>query len=257
MPGRDWPEAFASADCSLSVVTAHSYLRCWSSASRPVLLACDDGSDYVVKSSHAGRVIVNDHVVAQVGLLTGAPVGQPVVVQVPAELIAAQAEMAHMTPGPAHGTLLIRHCTEREGPAHLDGNRQRFASLAVLFGLMAAGDDQFIYQNSQPHLVFSVDHGHFFPGGPDWTEATLTGAPDPEVNQALHGHCNFGDDELAEAADPLSAVTDGAIAQIVGCIPPPWGVSLPESVALADYLADRRDKLRQQLVATGPGEQND
>jgi hypothetical protein len=54
-------------------------------------------------------------------------------------------------------------------------NRPRFAALAVLYGWIPAGDAQLIYRQTVSHLVYSVDHGHFFPGGPNWTLAGLSG----------------------------------------------------------------------------------
>ena len=47
--------------------------------------------------------------------------------------------------------------------------KNRCALLAVMYGWFQAGDNQLLYRKTPPELVFSVDHGHFFPGGPEWT----------------------------------------------------------------------------------------
>ena len=94
----------------------------------------------------------------------------------PQELIDAQPEMRHMPAGISHGSQLVPNCSEREAYRYVDiaENRERFAKLAVLYGWMSAGDHQFIYRHDPPNLVHSVDHGHFFPGGPNWQVVQLT-----------------------------------------------------------------------------------
>ncbi len=116
-----------------------------------------------MKSMDAGRMIVTDHIVGRLGHAVSAAVGAPTLVDVPADLIAAEAQMAHMTAGVAHGSRWIPDCSQG-GIEHVvvPENRDRFARLALLYGWVVAADRQFIYQNQDPRLVHSVDHGHFF-----------------------------------------------------------------------------------------------
>src|SRR2546422_862159 len=84
----------------VAAISAHTYRRKFPTASQPVLLACGDtNSEYVVKGRQNGRMIVNDHVVAKLGALIAAPVPPNAFIDVPHELITAQAEMSHMPPG--------------------------------------------------------------------------------------------------------------------------------------------------------------
>jgi hypothetical protein len=146
-------------------ITAHTYLKRWETSSKPVLLRCDDGNDHVVKGANTGRMLVNDRIVAKLGTLMGAPVPTPEIVHVPPALIAAEPRIAHITPGPAHGSRLIDNC--RDGGIEVTSeNQDRFAQLAILFGLATAQDHQFLYADASPHEVYSADHGHFFPQGP-------------------------------------------------------------------------------------------
>ena len=186
-----------------SSVTALTYLRRWTTASQPVLLSCDDGRDYVVKGSQAGRMTVNDQIVARLGLAMGAPVSRVALIDVLPELIAAQPEMSHVRPGLAHGCEFIPDCTEREGLMHWDqgDNHRRFSLLSVLYGWVAANDHQYIYSNAPPNVVYSVDHGHFFPSGPDWSIATLRAAPAPSPDATI---VSAGGLTSAELADALS-----------------------------------------------------
>ena len=230
-------------------VRATTFRRFWGSSSRPVLLLCDDKNEYVVKGSQAGRMIFNDHVVAWLGNALGAPTGVPRVVDVPAALINIEPQMAHMAAGLAHGTHWVPDCTDARPLEHtaLAENRSRFAALSVLYGWVGAGDNQFIYKTTAPNLVMSVDHGHFFPGGPGWTIALLAGAPPAALEPAIAGTCNFTPDELTPVRGRLQNISDGLIGAIVGRPPVAWNVSRDERIALADYLATRRDHLVHTL----------
>jgi hypothetical protein len=231
---------------------ATTFLKTWESASRPVLLRCSDGKDYVVKGKQSGRMIVNDHVVGRLGAELGAPVGYVAVVDVPDTLIKAEPNLQHMTPGLSHATLLIPRVGERESILHVNvpENRPRFALLAILYGWVSAADHQFLYENQPPHLVHSVDHGHFFPGGPDWTTASLRGAGDPALDPTVAGACAFIAEEIATAAGALAPLPDQVVVEVVAAPPEEWGLTLEERVALAAYLAARRDRLVEVLRET-------
>jgi hypothetical protein len=230
-------------------VRAHTFRRDWTSYSHPVLLLCDDNQEYVVKGSQVGRAIFNDHVIAWLGKALGAPIGIPRIIDVPAGLIALEPKMAHMTAGLAHGTHWEPGCTDASPVQHeqLPENRIRFAALAVLYGWVLAGNEQFIYKTTAPQLVVSVDHGHFFPNGPDWTTASLAGEPPPQLNQLIAGACNFTQAELAPVVARLRTIGDAHIAAIVGRPPAAWNVPRDERIALAEYLATRRDHLVHTL----------
>ena len=231
-------------------VTAHTFLQVWPSFSKPVALLCDDGQKYVVKALQAsriemGRVLVNDQVVARLGALVSAPVPHVALVNVPAELLAAQPEMAHMSPGIAHGSQLIENVTERAGLVHTNvpENRGRFARLSVLYGWTAAADHQFVYQKTDPHLVHSVDHGHFFGNGPTWTEATLLGCPAAQLDATIGPACNLTAEERDEALRELTTFASPEIACAVALPPDSWGITMAERLALVEFLVRRRDQL--------------
>lgn len=248
--GNEWREVIADAAARRPApVRAVTYLDQWPTYSRPVLLGCDNGRDYVVKGCQCGRVIVTDHVVGQLGLTLGAPVGVVVTVDVPMELIVLQPEMQHMTAGPGHGSGFLEHVSGREGIMHVDvpDNRSRFVRLAALYGWVIADDHQFIYENGPPPLVHSVDHGHFFSGGINWTEATLTSAPGPDLDSILCASCSFTSAERAEACDALQSIEDVQIAEVVAGPPDSWPVTDDERIALAQYLSVRRDDLVAKL----------
>lgn len=228
---------------------AQTFLKSLQGVSKGVLLACSDGRDYAVKGRQNGRALVNDRLVNLLGQLLGAPVGLPALIDLTPSFKGIEPRVAHIPPGISHGLLWVPNCSEREALLHTDEpeNRSRFALLAVLYGWMHARDHQFIYENSPPHRVHSVDHGHFFNGGPNWTEATLLAAPAPQLDQQLVAACNFTDVEVAAAAASLQAFTDDQIVEALGKIPVDWGLSMQETVVLGLYLCERREQLSKLL----------
>jgi len=216
--------------------------------SKPVIFHCSDGEDYYVKAKVVGRAVdtlqamISDHVVANLGKILGAPVATPRLVEVTKEIITKYPDAEHMVPGVAHGTLAISRCSERENIKHIDANRDRFALLAALFGWVHAGDHQFIYKNAPPHLVFSVDHGHFFPGGVNRTSLKFEENCNPEIDLHLSQQVKFNDEEIKKAISNLESITDSDIAQAVSSLPDDW-ITMDERIEMADYLAKRRDAM--------------
>jgi len=230
-------------------VQAHTYLEKWASFSRPCAVKCSDGEVYVVKGRQVGRAIVTEQVVARLGAKMGAPVGCVTLVDVPQALIDIEPEMQHLPSGLAHGSLKIPDCTDRLGIqyAQVTQNRSRFARLAVLYGWVhVQHDQQVIYPKFSPFLVYSVDHGHFFPGGPNWISHGLRTAPAPSMDPWFDRDCLFSKEERREALEQLNDVSDEDIAQAVAAPPDDWVFPMADRVELAKYLSERRDSLLAQ-----------
>jgi hypothetical protein len=236
-----WRIAHAQGRASEVVAQTYRGMK-WASASQPRLLSCDDGRDYVVKGRQLGRVVVNEHVVGRLGAALGAPVGRVVLVHVPLALISLEPELAHMPPGVAHGSEWVSGCSDRLWIDHIDepANRPRFASLAVLYGWIPAGDQQLIYSNAAPHVVYSVDHGHYVPGGPNWTVAQLQGAGLPVLHPDLATGCNLDRTDVLDALTRLRGIDDQQIADVIAGPPNEWGFTTDERVETAMYLAHVR-----------------
>ena len=97
-------------------------------------------------------------------------------------LTKAEPGLSHFVPGYVHASKREIDCTDRDAFRYYDepDNRSRFAALSVLYTWTGATDHQFIYKKQMPHLVFSVDHGHFFlhclDGGITWQRRTSDAA---------------------------------------------------------------------------------
>jgi hypothetical protein len=90
-----------------------------------------------------------------------------------------------------------------------------------------------------------VDHGAFFAGGTDWSVESLAVTEDrvatPDEWVAVQSL--VGGAALNAAIERVGEVEDDRIAEAVAAPPDAWGVTLDERVALARYLARRRDEL--------------
>lgn len=212
---------------------------------KPYLFLCRDGREYVVKGSHNGRLIVNDHIVSRLGMALGAPVATVGLVNLPAQLIIMTPELYYFPPGVCHGSVWVDGCGPRDTirHVHIGENRRLFAYLAILYGWTGASDRQVIYRHSDDHAVLSVDHGEFFPDEGEWTIESLQSTgyahPDPDMLEK----CQLRPADLQMPLAQLERLSEKSIAQAVAAPPDEWGCSIDERVALASYLERRRSEL--------------
>jgi len=250
-------------------VVAKDFIHVYESDdSRPVEVKCDDEETYVVKclwsdaavrpkevkwrdsrsDEEQGRRMFNDQVCGRLGALMGAAVPTVGLVDITQELIDAnKVGMGHLKPSVAHASRRIPDVIGKlRGFEHADKgeNRQRYLGLAIFFGLIHVGDMQFIRGKHPPHTVYSCDHGHCFPNGPMWTQASLTG----------HAQAAVADTNILTALKPkpgeldgprqrLAAVTREQIAAAIAAAPDSWKVPLDDRVALAKFVFRRQGEL--------------
>ena len=246
----DWAALIAEA--STGRVVARRALRHEGgipTATQPQKYACDDASLYLVKfceNGHGnGHGIFAEEVVALAGRLIGAPVPQVDLVHVSNELIAGLSLPFVPGEGAHHGSAWADGYSDRNGVAYVDENRERFGALDVLYAwLFCNGDQQYIYRNAAPHEVLSVDHSTFFPGGPQWSEASLQSPPGVARDPVLAA-IDLQPEHRAAALAKLGAVSPTDIARVVARPPDEWGVSEGERVALAEYIAKRQNETIQ------------
>jgi len=226
--------------------------KVWKSATRPFLARGEDKQEYIVKARHADRSIerqmFNDQIVARLGVIMNAPVGKPSLVEISTELIELSPQYSYILSGIAHGTEFIKDCSDdRELFNHIKvpENRERFALLCVLYSWVYARDHQFIYSKTKPNLVYSVDHGHFFIGGPDWTVERLTQEHhDLEIDSILLKNCKLTEQELKPALIACEAVTENDILNVVASPPCEWNITMDDRMALVEYLTSRQKKIK-------------
>jgi hypothetical protein len=232
----------------IDIIEARTYLKAWRTKSNPVLLKCEDGKTYVVKGKQAGRQIINDQIVARLGLEINAPVGNPKIINISQELIDIEPNLTGFGAGTAHGTEFIPNCIDQwiliatSEPE----NRIRLVTLALLFGWTHANDHQFIFHKIPPRLIYSVDHGHFFPNPPEWKTKDLE-QDSPATLDSYFDHCNFTEDELKKVYNILKNITEQTIAQVVAFPREDWGITFKERLGMINYLTKRQRELQNHL----------
>lgn len=226
----------------------------WDTDSKPAILVDAFRQEYVVKAlqighSHIHRVIVSEQIVGHIGIQIGAAVGVPVLIHVPQSLIDMNPSLQEpysFRPGTAHGSVRLPDCTDRGNFGQFESpeNRFRSAMLAVLYGLLGCfADHQVIYEKQPPNRVYSVDHGHFFSGGPLWTTDTLRDTPLVEVDATITQQCGLTEQDIMTARCSLQALQNKHIAYAIAMPPDEWQFPITERGEMAYYIANRRDQL--------------
>lgn len=236
-------------------IIATTIRKGWKSSAKPVLVRGIDGNEYVVKGKQAGRQIINDRVVAKLGQAMQSPVGEPYLIEISQDLLDINPEFDYLATGIAHGTRFIPNCSD-DRELFLDDdklkNLPRFASLAILYGWMYASDHQFIYAKHSPRLVYSVDHGNFFVGSPDWTIQSLcrkfpNAKPQPDRLIVSKYKLDTVDSLAFEVCGLQEKISEQTIVQAVGSVPDEWGITIDERLALVQYLIQRQHDLLANL----------
>lgn len=232
----------------IEIIEARTYLKGWRTKSNPVLLKCEDGKQYVVKGRQADRQRINDQIVARLGLIINAPVGNPKIINVSQDLIDIEPNLKNFGIGTAHGTEFIPNCFDQWSliATSEPENRIRLVTLALLYGWTHANDHQFIFRKLPPRIIYSVDHGHFFPNPPNWKIEHLE-QDSPATLDTYFDCCNFVHAELEKIYDILKDVTDNMIIEVVASPREEWGITITERLGMINYLINRKKELENHL----------
>jgi hypothetical protein len=253
----NWEPLIASALATPPpVIQAMTFLRSFPySASCAVQVTGHDGKNYVVKGNLAGRQAINDQVVGRLAQSIGAPTGRTALVHISQALIDLSPQLQDVQgrgpflAGDWHASEVIENVSDdREAFlfTRIPENRSRFSELALLYGWVFVNmDHQFLYSNADPRIVFSVDHGHFFPFGPTWNAADLQGFTAGAVpDETIASACALGPTDLKHALPLLSGLNLQTELPFAVASPRDlWGISMNERVALADYLERRHGEI--------------
>jgi len=236
---------------------ATTFIQSLSGVSKAVQVEANNGKLYRVKGVRTSggrrheRMMCNDHIAGQLGHQMGAPVPSVQLMEVPDVLVQSEPGMSHLEAGPGHSMRWVPNVSGKERNIEYcseGDNRSRWASIALFFGWFGAErDEQFFYDTQSPRLVHSFDHGHFFPGGPKWTESDLSGADPPVPHSTVKSGCNLQARELSQVAESLAAIEDQDIARAVAEPLPAWGIDMSDRLAVASFLRARRDHLIQNF----------
>lgn len=250
---KQQPQFLGEIGVKPKIVNAQTFVKKWGSFSSPVAVICDDGLTYVAKGMQIGRAIFNEYCVARLGKKLGAPIPNSVLVNFSSELISISPELQHMPVGLAHGLEFKDGYSDKVGGVqYQDGiNLEAYKVLAVLYGWVLCGDRQFIFELQPPYGLLSVDHGHFFPNGPNWTVEALKQVGAAVFENDIMINCKLNIDDLAPVCGALAAITEPQIIEAVGGCPAEWQITQEELCVVADYLLDRRLQLLKLVGIMG------
>ncbi|MES2461812.1 MAG: HipA family kinase [Armatimonadota bacterium] len=228
-------------------------------STKPFLAKCSNGNEYWIKAfGHDTdpwhkRSLVTDQIAGRLGCAMGAPVARVGLIEITDAFLHPDVnpELNDLVTGVYHASENIKNCYD--GQFHIEAEtpaaRSRVATLSLFYGLLVADDHQYLYESEPPHLVHSVDHGYFFPGGVSWNCQSLANCAFPALpDQRIMDECSFSRSELQFAGRGLRDVSDNSIAFAVSCPPPEWGISMDERVALAMFLSSRRKAMLRYLL---------
>jgi hypothetical protein len=242
-----WKALLAHSEKPEITIHVETFAERYHSASNPARVTCNDQRHYVLKGPQSGQpqqswTAFNEQTIASLGQWLDAPIPPIEIVRLTGELRAAESNLQHFIAGPLHASEYKANTSGRMElqHAHAPENRSRAAALVVLYTWTNASDHQVIYELDPPNLMWSVDHGHFFVGDPNWTAERLRAVPLVAGLDQFFQPLGLRPDELGPAFSLLEAASDEAIAQAVARPPDEWGVTIDERVALCVFLSTRR-----------------
>jgi hypothetical protein len=215
-----------------------------SGSSGTFLVLADDRRRYWCKPENNGqspRVPINEQIVGRLGKLLGVGVCEVSLMKIPPALATWEFRPGRTcVEGYCHASLALENATEHRDLSFQgdDDNARRLSGLSVLADWCWAQDHQWLTAHTEDRRCYSHDHGHYFPGGPDWTIERLRSTPSSASTgrniPLLHK------EEALAIGGRLDALPDHDIVRALGGLPSAWQVTEQELAAMARFLLDRR-----------------
>lgn len=90
--------------------------------------------------------------------------------------------------------------------------------VCALYDWCWGADDQWLYCETDDRKLYSHDHGHFLPGGPDWSEATLLAQVD-QPHPAHYPTADVDSDELKALSEKLETPLRASLVDLLMRVP--------------------------------------
>jgi len=105
---------------------------------------------------------------------------------------------------------------------------------------------QWLYDLTDDRKTYSHDHGHFLPGGPEWTIESLQEKVDDshEIDSRARG---LDENELVKIAELLDNIERDTLREILQAIPESWNIEAGELEAVGWFLEKRSSGVAQRL----------
>jgi len=240
-------------ECQLTI-GAITNDRAREGGSQPFQVMASDGQLYWLKSPdnpQGPRVPVTEQVIARCGLLIGAPVCKMALVRIPPELNGHRlATGRQLCAGIAHGStdLATAIYGRAAGPEHRDkdNNAERHAYIFALYDWCWGSDCQWLYDSATDMMTYSHDHGHYLPGGPNWSRDTLCSSVDEE-HELTTPFGGLNPQTLLQAAEKIQSVRQLDLVSVIGLIPASWPITDQDLEVLGFFLDRRREPVAARL----------
>lgn len=221
-------------------------------------VGADDNEEYWIKTLEGVEPsqqpsLALEQVIARVGLVLGASVVQPYLVQIPVGMkLPTMSNGRVAQPGIAHATRSYAACFEEKTPPGRrteDDNKRRQVGIYALIDLARGADFQYLYDSQNNNAIVSHDHGLY---------ACCTGTMEVAAmiaNVAVPvpppGGDTLGLDaaEVIRVADRLGALAQSEIGDILNLVPSTWPVSDDQLGTLGWFLHQRAGGVASRLRA--------
>jgi hypothetical protein len=188
------------------------------------------------------RVTVTETIIGRVGQLIGAPICETSVVAIPNDISGWEFRPGHaLEPGFAHGSRAVSGVQEASRLLYVDrdDNAVRHAGVFALYDWCFGSDPQWLYAEPEERRLYSHDHGHYLPNGPNWSIDTLRAHVD-EVHRGPWPTGGLDSEELRRLAGALRGLTRSDIAEAVSGIPISWTVTADSELETVGWFLERR-----------------
>jgi hypothetical protein len=160
-----------------------------------------------------------------------------------------------LLPGIAHASRAVDSATETHALENRDkdDNSRHHAEVIAIYDWCWGSDPQWLTAQAEDQRCYSHDHGHYFPGGPNWKADELIRRLDT-ANPYPYMGAPFERTLLDEISGRLEGVTHSSLVALLSSIPTSWPVSDEELETIGYFLECRAPNVARRLRERSEGQ---
>lgn len=200
---------------------------------------------------HSPRVPTNEQIVGRAARLIGGPGCEIKTIAISADCSGWEFRPGRaLEAGIAHACSAVPDCSETRALAHRgeDENSTRHAMIFALYDWCWGSDPQWLVAQTEEQRYYSHDHGHYFPGGPNWTVGSLMQYVD-QPNEFADSFAGISTNAVRSIAEALESLTKESLACVLAGIPSSWPVTDEELECIGFFLQRRAPRVASRLRA--------
>lgn len=217
------------------------------------LARASDGQRWWVKPQNnlqGPKVIVTEYLVGSLGALIGAPTCEVAIIRIPEEIAGWEFRApATLEVGLAHASRHVQDTDLVHSLEHRqqDDNSRRHAGVFALYDWCWGSDDQWLYCHTEDHKLYSHDHGMYLPGGPNWSEDTLTSNQVDDPHVPNYSKSGLDPTAISDIAAQLQDIDKEKLLPILRSVPTAWTATDADLEALGFFLERRAPAVAERL----------